>query len=336
MADDIKKEEQLPEEVKKEQEDINNLLPSGKPIEKPHEGNPAYDVTIENARLAFHKKFKNGRVRSYIMMAVVMVIAVASVICIFQNQTGFKIAGWVLIGTAVVGMLVYYVLTRNSMPRATKEYIALVNKEINTHNFADPRFTEVCTDKDERLDLTDPVADSIYKNLDNIASRNVINGKFLNRSFRAADVGLYSGQGRQRKAVFVGKYVSYFNDLHFEGRYIINIKGETPVDLPDDIDDLGIVSDDNGVTIYGKAESKPAADLGKEFINKVKQVKVEKPLLNLNVVIWGGHTSIYASYDDVIMTLPFDKEFTKDANEKYLSDLLALLEACHLLMKKEK
>ena len=333
MAKEVKNEELKPEE---KQEDINDLLPSGKAIEKPQKDAPEYDKVIEEARLGFHKKFRGGRRNSYIMMVVVMVFAVAAVICITQKHVAFKITGWALIGTAVVGMLIYYILTRNAMPRATKEYIALVNRELNTHNFADPRFTEVTTDKDEKLDLTDPVADAIYKGLTNIASRNVINGKFEDRTFRVADVGLYSGQGRQRKANFVGKYVSYFNDLHFEGRYILTSKGVNPVDLPEDLDDLSIVVDEGDFIIYGKAESKPYADLGKEFIEKIKRIKIEKPLLNLNIVVWGGHTSAYASYDDVIMTLPFDKEFTKDANEKYLSDLLSLLEAFHLLVKKEK
>lgn len=333
MAKEKKTEELKPEEQK---EDINDLLPSGTPVEKPAKDAAPYDKVIEDARLAFHKRFKNGRVRSYIMMAVVMVMAVASVIFITQKAMGFRIAGWVLIGTAVVGMLIYYIVTRNSMPNATKEYIALVNKEINAHNFRDSKFTEVTNDKDEKLDLTDPVADSIYKDLNNIASRNVINGKYEGRTFRVADVGLYSGAGKQRKACFVGKYISYFNDLHFEGRYIITSKGEVPIDLPEDIEDLSVISEEDNLVIYGKANSKPFVDLGKEFINKIKQIKIEKPLLNLNVVVWGGHTSAYCSYDDVIMTLPFDKEFTKDANEKYLDDLIHILDAFHLLVKKEK
>ena len=333
MSEDIKNNEVKTEEKK---EDINDLLPGGSPIEKPEKDAPEYNVAIEDARQAFYKKFKNGRTRSYIIMAVVMVIAVASVVCIFQNVIGFKIAGWVLIGSAIIGMLIYYIVTRNTMPKATKDYIDLVNQQTNVRNFSDTRFTDVVTDKNEKLDLTDPVADSIYKNIENIASRNVINGKFLDRTFKVADVGLYSGQGRQRRAIFVGKYTSYLNDLHFEGRYIINLKGETPVDLPEDVEDLVVLSEEDNCVIYGKENGKPFVDLGKEFVNKIKQIKIEKPLLNLNVVIWGGHTSVYASYDDVVMTLPFDKEYNKEANEKYRSDLLAVLEASALLVKKEK
>ena len=334
MAEEMKNEELKPVEEKKK--DINDLLPGATPIAKPEKDAPSYDKVIEDARLAFHKRFAKGRRMSYIMMAIVMVFAIASVIFITQKAMGFKIAGWSLIGTAIVGMLVYYILTRNRMPNATKEYIALVSRELNVHNFADQKFTEVTTDKDEKLDLTDPVADSIYKDLNNIASRNVINGKYEGRTFRVADIGLYSGAGRQRKACFVGKYISYFNDLHFEDRYIINVKGLVPCDLPEDIADLVVLHENENLVIYGKANRNPFNDLGKEFIERIKKISVEKPLLNLNVVVWGGHSSAYASYDDVIMTLPFDKEFTKDANEKYLSDLLSLLDAMHLLLKKEK
>ena len=336
MAED-EKTTNLPKEEKHEEKvDINSLLDNEVAIEKPAKDAEDYAVAIENARLAFQKKFKAGRRNSYIMMALVLIIAIVSVVFITMKAPGFKIAGWVLIGVAVVGMLTYYIVTRNTMPHATKEYIAVVNKELNTRNFADPRFTDARTDKDEKLELSDPISDAIYKDLNNIASRNVINGQFQGRSFMIGDMGLYSGSGRSRTSNFVGKYISYPNDLHFESRYIITISGATPVDLPTDIDDLVKIVEEEGFVIYGKEGSKPASDLGKAFMEKVKNLKAEKPLLNLNLVIWGGHSSAYASYEDVIMTLPFEKPFDKTPNETYVRQLLAIMEAFQLLLKKEK
>ncbi len=328
--------EEVKEEKAEEVKDMNALLPGATPIEKPTPETPAYEDSIEEARLAFTKKFKVGRRNSYIAMGVLLLLAVGAVVCIGMNGMGWKIAGWSLVGTAVVGMLLYYILTRNIVPNATKEYISVVNYQLNMRNYADNRFTDVSTDKNEKIELADPISDAIFKDLNHIASRNVINGHFVGRSFKVADLGVYSGQGRSRTSAFVGKYISYPNDLHFEGRYILVSKGVAPVDLPTDIEDLVVLSEEDNFVIYGKEGNKPASDLGKDFLESIKKIRVENHLLNVDVVIWGGHTSIYASYDDKIMTLPYQEKYDKEPNEQFANNLIAYFEALALLVKKEK
>ena len=331
--------EPLEEEVKTEEpkKEKPQLPEDVLEIEKPSKEDKPYDEVIEEARLDFNKFFKKGRIRSYIIMGVVFLVAAASVFCItFQQVPALKIVGWSLIGVALVGMIVYYIVTRNSMPNATKKYIAVVNKELNQRNFSDTKYQDVKTDTKEKLELSKPLSDNIYSGLNNIASRNVITGHFAGRSFKVCDLGLYTGAGKQRASAFVGKYVSLPNDLHFEGRYIINVKSATPVDLPSDIADLTVLSEEDGVVIYGKEGAKFASDLGKDFLKQIKDIEVKESLLGLNIVIWGGHSSAYASYDDTVMTLPFEKPFNKVANEKYAEDLLAIMNAFALLVKKEK
>ena len=338
MSNNVK--EEVKTEVKEEQaeevKDINSLLPGALPIEKPTAETPAYEDSIEEARLAFTKKFKTGRRNSYIVMGVLVLFAIGSVVCIGMKGMAWKIAGWSLVGTALVGMLLYYILTRNNIPNATKEYIEVVNKQLNMRNYADNRFTDVSTDKNEKIELADPISDAVFKDLNHIASRNVINGHFAGRTFKVADLGVYSGQGRSRTSAFVGKYISYPNDLHFEGRYILVSKGVAPVDLPSDIEDLVVLQEEDNFVIYGKEGNKPASDLGKEFISALKKIRVEKHLLNIDCVIWGGHSSIYASYDDKIMTLPYQETYDKEPNEQFANDLVNYFEALSLLVKKEK
>ena len=323
------------EAVENKQLDMNEILPGASPVEKPVEGSLSYDKVIEEARLAFMGKYKAGRRNSYIAMAVVLALAVTSVIFITMEGMVFKIIGWSCVGTALLGMIIFYILTKNNLPRATKEYIAVVNEQLNCRNFSDTRYSEVSTDSSEKIELSEPVSDGIYQGLNNIASRNVINGKFDGRTFKVADMGVYTGQGRQRASAFVGKYFTYTNDLHFESRYIIVHKGETPVDLPSDLEDLVPLIDEGNFIIYGKEGNKPVGDLSQKFIDKIKAVKIENHLLNLNVVIWSGRTTVYASYDDQIMALPYEKQFNKEPNEQYAKDLLAVYSALALLTNKE-
>ncbi|MBR0439200.1 MAG: hypothetical protein IJK27_00355 [Bacilli bacterium] len=336
------KENQKAEEVSQETEplpeqDINDLLPSGVAIEKPVPGEKTYDQVIEDARIDFLRKYKNSRRNSYIAMGVVLALAVASVIFIGLKPSGFKIAGWVLIGVALVGMITYYIVTHNTMPNATRAYIKVVNDQMNVRNFSDNKYQNVTVDKDEKLELSDPVSDAIFKNLTNIASRNVVNGKFNDRTFKVGDLGLYSGTGKQRVSAFVGKYLSFTNDLHFEGRYILSAFNDKPVDLPTDIDDLKVLVEEPNFRLYGKEGNKPASDLGKDFLKEIRKVAVEKHLLGYSVVIWSGHSAMYLSYDDAIMALPFEKKFQKEPNEQFANDLLQAFNALDLLNnKKEK
>ena len=332
MAEEELKQEEKVEEAK----DINEMLTSVTEIQKPSKDQREYSEVIEEARLAFIKKYKAGRRNSYIAMGVVLAIAVAAVICITFNVFALKIVGWSLVGSGVVGMLIFYIVTRNSLPKATKDYIQVVNDQMNMRNFSDTRYSEVTTDKNEKIELSDPISDGIYKGLNNIASRNVINGKFDGRTFKVGDMGVYTGQGRARGSAFVGKYFTLVNDCHFEGRYIIVSKGQTPVDQPTDVEDLVVLEDKDSFAIYGKEGNKPSSDLSQKFIDKIKAIKIEEHLLNLNVVIWAGHTSVYASFDDQIMTLPYEKEYDKAPNEQYAKVLLSLFDALSLLVKKEK
>ena len=335
--EDIKEEpavEETPaEEVKEEKVEISSNAVA---IEKPDPNEMPYDEAIEKARLDFQKYFKKGRNRGYIIMGAVMLVAIASVVLVTRAEMALKIVGWSLVGVALVGMIVYYIVTRNSMPNATKEYIALVNKELNGRNFKDTRLTDVTVDASEKLDLSDVMTDAVYKGVTNIASRNVINGKFESRSFKVGDLGLYAGAGRNRTSCFVGKYVGYPNDLHFENRIIITKKGKNPVDLPSDLEDLEVLFEEDDLTIYGKHDTKYESILGKDFLKKIKGIEVSGSLLGFSIVVWGGHTASYFSYDDEVMSLPFERPFKSAANEKYADDLMAQFEAYASLLKKEK
>ena len=338
LQEEVVQENKEPEVAPKEeqQEDINNLFPGATPIEKPSKDSPAYEDVIEEARLAFSKVIKKNRIASYIAMGVVLAFAVGSVVLIGMPQMALKIVGWVLVGIAVVGMLVFYIVSRNIVPSATKAYIEVVNEQMNKRNFMDTQFSEASTDKKEKMDLADPISDAIYSNISNIASRNVINGKFAGRTFKVADMGLYSGAGKQRASAFVGKYMTYPNDLHFEGRYILVFKGQVPTDLPTDINDLVVLHEGDDMLVYGKEGNKYEADLGKDFLKEIKKVSIERHLLNLNVVVWSGHSAAYASYDDKIMTLPYQENYDKEPNEQYANNLLQIYNSLKLLTKKEK
>ena len=106
--------------------------------------------------------------------------------------------------------------------------------------------------------------------------------------------------------------------------------------IPRRRNDLVILHEGDDMLVYGKEGNKYESDLGKEFLKEIKKISIEKHLLNLNVVIWSGHSAAYASYDDKIMTLPYQENYDKEPNEQYANDLLRVFNSLSLLVNKEK
>ena len=335
-----KPEEQPQEETKEEapqaesQENVDTLSPGAQPIEKLEDERP-YQEIIESARLDFVKVYNKSRRVSYIMMAVVMLVAIGSVILITRPEFYFKVIGWSLIGAAVIGMLVFYIVTKNRLPGQTQDYIKLINRTLNAHNYIDKDVKESATDEKEKLELAELIVDGVYKDLGNVASRNVIHGKYLNKSFVAADLGLYNNQqGRKRLSVFVGKYIFMPNSLHFTDHFIVNIKKtEEPVDLPTDIENLSVLAEEENFVIYGPKDADYKKAFGSKLIPALKKIELNDTLLNVNFVFWAGHSTAYLSYTDEIMTLPFQSPFNSTANDKYRKDLYDVLAAFESINK---
>ncbi len=328
LSQDVPVSEDAPalENETEQKENQEDLLSQKTLIEKLEDERP-YEEIIETARLDFIKKYNKSRRLSYIMMGIVMAVAIASVIFITQEAMGFKIAGWCLIGSAVVGMLVFYIITKNRTPDMTKEYIKLVNKVFNSHNFIDSNTADVYTDEKEKFDLADLIVEGAYTNLGNIASRNLVHGKYNGQSFVVGDLGLYdNGQGRKRLSLFVGKYLTTTNSLHFEDHFIVTIKNkDKPVDLPNNVENMVALVDEDNFVICGPKDADVKKIFGNKFLSEIKKISLDENLLNANFVFWAGHSSAYLSYSDEIMTLPFQSVFTGKANNKFRQDLYDVL-----------
>lgn len=294
----------------------------------------SYAENVENARVELSKAYKKGKTRSNIMMVAIMVTLVGCMILITRENATLKLIGWIIVGVAVVGMIVFYALTKNILPKKTKEYIKIVNDNLNGRNFSDSKFIDLVFDQNEKLELGDVVSDGVYK-ATSIGSRNVVNGMYSNRSVVVGDLALYKNEGsKNRSSAFVGKYVSYPNDLHFEGRFVFDFKKkEDAYDQPDDISDLSVLLDSEDLIVYGKENTDYVSILGKDFVEGLKNIKLEGPLYNLIVVVWSGHSAAYMSYGDEVIALPFENEFDMFANEQYRQNLLSILNTMELIKK---
>ena len=298
--------------------------------EEPAEEAKTYDVIIEEARQDLFKIYAKSRRISNILMFAVVVAIVGIMFMIISNNQVLKIVGYCLAGAIVVGMIVYYVLTRKNLPNKVQKYVPFVMQTLNDKMFSMPGFSEIKNNPEEKLQMDDLVGDGVYVEANGINSRNVVRGVYNGHHFLYAEAALTrpSTKKQQVPPLFVGRYISVPNQMKFDGHFIFNFKNpKQPLDLPNAINDLKVLEEKEDFVVYGPEDANYHNIIDNKIISQFKKIQIEGHLLNLNVVFWGGHTAVYLSYDDAILSVPFDKPFDKDGFEKSLDDLVISLQA---------
>ena len=314
-------------------ENINEnkeLLEEEQVEEKPAEEAKPYNELIEDARQELYKSYaKSRRISNIIMLAVVIAICGVMFMIISNNQV-LKIVGYSLAGALIVGMILYYVLTRKNLPNRVKEYVPFVVRTLNDRMFSSQNFDEIKTNPEDKLAMDDLVGDGVYAEANSINSRNVVRGAYKKHHFLYAEAALMRPVAKKQQVppLFVGRYISIPNQMKFEGRFVINLKNpKQPLDLPNAITDLVVLEEKDDFVVYGPENANYHDVIDNKVISQLKKLQIEGHLLNVNAVFWGGHTAIYLSYDDPILSVPFDKPFDKDGFEKSLDDLYICLDA---------
>ena len=287
-----------------------------------------FNETIEKERVNIFKVYKTATRTNSVLMVIAVAAFIASFIMVSRAELALKIVGWVLVGVTMVGLVVYYLLTRNLYPNTSKKYFRVFWKESNDYLFNDPKFSDCKIDVNERYQLADVLADRAYKDVLDLASRNLVRGKYENKPFTFGELAFYKAgiKKRSKEVLFVGRHLAVENDYHFEGRYIVNIKGEKGLDLPTDIDDLKVLKEDDNFVVYGPEGAKLDKDLPKELIGKLKHFPLRGSLVNVVVVFWAGRTAAYLSYDDAIVAIPFENALNVEAYALLKNNILDMLE----------
>ena len=300
----------MSDELINEKEDLKESQPA-------EEAKP-YNIVIEDARKELHKSYTTSRRISNILMFVVLAAIVGIMFLIISNNQVLKIVGYCLAGALVVGMVVYYIINRKKLPNRIKDYVPFVMKTLNQQMFSRQGFSELKNDPEEKLTMDDLIGDAVYKDATGINSRNIIRGVYKGHHFLYAEAALTRPSSRKQQVppLFVGRYISVPNQMKFDGRFIFAFKNpKSPVDLPNNIDDLVVLEDKEELTVYGLEGSNYHDIIDNKILSQLKKLQIEGHLLNVNAVFWGGHTAVYLSYDDPILTVPFEKEFDKAAFE---------------------
>lgn len=286
-----------------------------------------YQVVIEEERAKLFKSYSTTRRISNIIMFAVVGAIVGIMFLIMSNNQVLNIVGYALAGTLLLGMVLYYVLNRKKMPNRTKNYMELVSSALRNRMFKDG-YSDLKHDSEEKFEISDVAGDGVYKDATGTNSRNIVHGVYKGHHFTYGELALLRPSTRKQQVppLFVGRYITLPNDLEFAGRFVFVYKNEKqPLDLPNAVEDLVVLEEKDGVTVYGPEGADFRKVLKTDFAAGLRKIKINQHLLNINIVVWAGHTAAYISYDDVIMSFPFDKPFDYDANEQSFAEFDAVM-----------
>ena len=316
-----------PEEEQKKLDKSLDLIPLCR-----EKSDTPYHEEVENERKNIFKVYKKARTENNVIMVITVLVFVASMILMVTPETKSwgTIAGGVAIGVVIVFLIVHYILTRNLFPNTTKNYIRYFMEHTDNYIFDIENVHDQKLYFEKRYVVSDVLQDRCYKDVIDTASRNIVSGTYKEKPFECGELALYkAGAKRYQKAViFVGKYLTAANNLHFPERYIIQIKAVNETDKPNDIEDLVILHEQNNFVVYGKEGANFEKDLGKELLDNLKSIECTGALLNVNIVLWAGRTAAYLSYDDSIVAIPFDKAIVPESYvqlKKNISEVLEIL-----------
>lgn len=285
---------------------------------------------VDASRKDFYKAYSKQKRISNILIPVVGLLMAASFILFMAIKENWsKILGGVIIGVTLVGMVVYYILTKNNLPNKSSEYIRSFAVDSDNYVFSHKDYSKKELYFKKRFAIADFLPDRVYKDIIDIASRNIVSLLYNNHEITVGEVALYRKgliKRNPRELLFVGKYLTFTNDFHFEDRYIINLKGKKDVDLPTDFDDLVVLNEQNKFQILGKDGADFEKDLGKDLINDLKGIDCNDVLLNVNIVFWAGRTSVYLSYSDGVVTIPMENKLDTAAFQRLKRDIHNVLE----------
>ena len=305
------------------------------PVEVVSDGEKSFDVLIEEKRAPLYKSFLVNKKVSNILTFVVLAISIAGMYLITGKDIWMPIVGWCLLGAGVIAMLAFYFLSKKRFDKRTKEYIEFVNATLIKATFADSAFNDIQV-TDGKIEVDGVAGNGVYTNIVRVASRNIINGKYDDVSFKFAEAALFKkepGKKQPTTAAFVGKYFEAENNIKFGGNIVINIAREEIVDAPNALAERATLYTDDGLTVYGDEDCDFRTVIGEKFLGSLRKIKAENHLLNLALSIWEGHTFVFMSYDDDVIALPFDKPCKPDAFYSFVDDLKKVFNVIKLLGK---
>ena len=302
-------------------------------IEKPQQNDPSFVDVIEEERQVYAKAYKSSETRFKISRIILILLALASAILIFQKPKVCQIIAYVCLGLAVVVVIVFAILNKRTAAPNSKGFLTKSLVAMDKKIFADGKYNEIVYEPNLKINKDVVELNGVYKSISDIISRNVIFGKYDEHSFNSFECALISGKGKARRSLFVGRVIEMPNNLHFTGRYLLSVSANGNIDTPNNIEDLVELHKDGKFEVLGEKDSDYKTDIGLQNISKIKSLSCNKEILKISFCIHAGKTTVYLSTSDDLNKISLENKMDAKPINDYSKFQLSLMEVLAELAK---
>lgn len=310
--------EETPEETQTPQSFVNEEISDD--TEKEKKELPE----LEAMRTTFAKMYRKFRTISYISTATVIIVIIVSYLWLFPiNQW----AGLVPIILILIASLVYSRFTRNKLTENVRKYMADYNGYVSNFALSETEVTNYVFDFAASMEKEVFTDARLLKDIINTNSRNLVTYDLGRWNVEIADYVAYRRDGKQAKAVFLGKLVAGTTTEAIDGRVVIYIKPREESyqgsNGPDDVEDLELLVDTAEYRLYASNKELKKA-VSTKALNALLKVRPDKELADVSVSLYQNKFAVALTYSDALMVVPYKEEVPVHAIKKYQEHLTNL------------
>lgn len=279
---------------------------------------------LEVMRKDFSKMYKKFRIFSYVSTAIVITVIVVSYIVLLPlNQW----AGVVPIIIVLVASLVYSRWARGRLTNNVRKYMADYNTFVNNFALSESNVNNIVSDFAGELDKAAFTDAKLLKDIINTNSRNLVTYDLARWNVQIADYAAYRKDGKQARAVFLGKLVVGTTEKEIDGRVLVYIKptaekydGGTG---PDDVEDLELIEDTPLYKVYA-SNKELVKEISKEAFDALLKLRPDNELADISLVLYKNKFTVTLTYSDALMVVPYKEPVPEFAINKYKEHITAL------------
>ena len=323
---------------------VDNAQPAEKPAEpqavRPEPGPEGpYDderlQKIEDARIGLQKTVKKWAV----WKVVVVLVLFADIFCAWllpRNLLGDdqQVAKVVIgISCTVVGLVGYFLFqffNKKAEKKALRAFVKVFYEMQNDYVFEDTGASNFVGDVDSKVSKEEFAEMDIYPNVSQIGSRSNMTFTYNGMDCAIADLAAQKDNGKYLQTIFVGKYLRTHNTATVSEEGIaIYFKGGDRAIPPEGIKNRPIIENNKRYIIVGSNADKHL--LSPKFRAAMKEIRTDKLLVDVAILIKPGKTYWGLGYEDTLMILPETSRFNPAYTQKFKGQLKQILDLAAML-----
>ncbi|MGP1413808.1 MAG: hypothetical protein ACTTID_01560 [Bacillales bacterium] len=274
------------------------------------------EKSINEKRLEYLGYAKKNKTIGSIISVFILIAFVSNFVILMKLSKDSPSIFYTTTSILIVILLTSYItskLLRKKLLEHAKDYLDYLYTETDKYVFYNSKLKNYKVNSSGQFKDEWFIKNNFYKDIKNTKSRNFIHFENGDDCYDIAELAANSIIKGKLSPKFLGYFYSVSIKNNSKGKQsVFQLKGKE-LSIPlDGCIDLKIIEDNKNHIIYSNDQNVNKI-FNQKLINKIKEFKINKPVIDLILSIKDNNLSIGVDYDDEFLSIPVkDKEFKID------------------------